>query len=385
MIFRRDHLDAMDLDPAVRAALERRAAYGMSQDYHIREATDVAAALARFLGDVAPDLSVQDVRRLGGGASKEQFVFALRNGNGAMRKYVLRMDPGISVIENDRARECDILSAMEDVIPTPRIVWTDPQAAYFGQPAYIMEFVEGVTDAGASPTTNLGISYRDRFAGKRDIIAEQFIDHLVAIQSFDWREKGPSSFAAPHADSRQAARWQVNWWAGVWKQDAVVPCPAMAAAEMWMNANLPETMSEDLVIVHGDYRTGNYLFDAQSGEITAILDWEAAHIGDFHEDLGEAMPMPFGSVEDGQYHVSALMPRAAFLDVYERKSGRKVNPATLAFYEVLACYKCAAISLGSAASVIRSRQNHQDVHLAWLGGVGAMFLREMCDLLEHVA
>ena len=39
-------------------------------------------------------------------------------------------------------------------------------------------------------------------------------------------------------------------------------------------------------MTHGDYRTGNYLFDEESGKITALLDWELARIGDFHEDLG---------------------------------------------------------------------------------------------------
>jgi hypothetical protein len=29
-------------------------------------------------------------------------------------------------------------------------------------------------------------------------------------------------------------------------------------------------------MVHGDYRTGNFLFDEEAAEITAILDWEWA-------------------------------------------------------------------------------------------------------------
>ena len=36
--------------------------------------------------------------------------------------------------------------------------------------------------------------------------------------------------------------------------------------------------------MHGDYRTGNYLAD-ETG-VTAILDWEGAHLGDPVEDLG---------------------------------------------------------------------------------------------------
>jgi len=58
----------------------------------------------------------------------------------------------------------------------------------------------------------------------------------------------------------------------------------MTLAEQWMRDRLPET--DDLVLLHGDYRVGNFLFDAESGQFNAVLDWELAHIGDFHEDLG---------------------------------------------------------------------------------------------------
>ena len=37
-----------------------------------------------------------------------------------------------------------------------------------------------------------------------------------------------------------------------------------------------EGAGPDLVLIHGDYRTGNYLFDESSGEITALLDWADA-------------------------------------------------------------------------------------------------------------
>jgi aminoglycoside phosphotransferase len=40
-----------------------------------------------------------------------------------------------------------------------------------------------------------------------------------------------------------------------------------------------------LVLVHGDFGPNNVLLDASTGEITAVLDWEWAHIGGPGEDL----------------------------------------------------------------------------------------------------
>ena len=38
-------------------------------------------------------------------------------------------------------------------------------------------------------------------------------------------------------------------------------------------------------IVHGDYRAGNFLFSPTTLQISAILDWELAFLGDRHADL----------------------------------------------------------------------------------------------------
>lgn len=41
----------------------------------------------------------------------------------------------------------------------------------------------------------------------------------------------------------------------------------------------------DVVLVHGDYGPNNMLFDPDTFEVAAVLDWEWAHAGDIVEDL----------------------------------------------------------------------------------------------------
>ena len=74
------------------------------------------------------------------------------------------------------------------------------------------------------------------------------------------------------------------------------PEPVIDLACRRLRENLP--ISREIRLVHGDYRTGNFLYD-QNG-ITGILDWEMAHLGDPHEDLGWAMTPLFAGEDAGK-------------------------------------------------------------------------------------
>jgi len=367
-----------DLEPQVRAVLERRAARKKLPPYHSRTDAEVEDALNRFLADVSPGTRASGLARMGGGASKEQFVFAIEGSDGKAERYVLRMEPTQSISESDRRREFEILKAFQGIVPAPGPVWLDAEGVHLGQPSAIMKFVGGATkprDSGAG-VSGLGTTIGGDL---RVAIAAQFINHLVSIHAFDWHNAELPSFTAPTADPWQAARWQVNWWSQVWREDRVQSIPVVALAERWMRANLPAC--DDHVLVHGDYRTGNYLFDEDAKRITAILDWELCHIGDPHEDLAWALLRLFGTF-DGELHLaSGLFTREEFLRRYEVASGRTVNHKTLRFYEVFATYKCIVITVATGLRSAADQHNHQDILLTWLSSVGHIFLSEICDLM----
>ena len=58
--------------------------------------------------------------------------------------------------------------------------------------------------------------------------------------------------------------------------------PVIALAIKWCEDHLPPP-ADPPVLVHGDFRMGNLLVGADG--LTAVLDWELAHRGDWHEDL----------------------------------------------------------------------------------------------------
>jgi aminoglycoside phosphotransferase (APT) family kinase protein len=368
----------LDMEPACAALVERRAAARSEAPYSARSTGEVVAALEQFFARERPGRRVGGVQRMGGGASKEQFLFTLADASGATEAYVLRMDPLGAITETDRRREYEILNLVQARLPAPKPVWLDVDGAAFGRPAVIMEYVAGVTKPSGSGLkvsglgTHLGEPLRTQLKG-------QFLDHLVALHALDWRSADLPSFSAPAADPGQAARWSLNYWKALWRLDGAEERPIAAAALQWLSDNLPDC--DELVLTHGDYRTGNYLFDEASGRITALLDWELARIGDFHEDLAWVLMQVFGTFEDGQFRASDLYGREEFIVAYEAASGRRVNRRTLHFYDVFSSWKCFVIVAANGLAVARAAHNHQDVLLTFLGATAPMFADDLCRLL----
>lgn len=371
-----DALDRDELDPGVRALLDRKADKVAAHVAYTPLTTGaVEETLRRFFGEERPGAAVAEVARMGGGASKEQFRFTL---DGA--PYVLRMDPIETAAETDRRREFEVLNTYSGSVPAPQATWLDEDGSRLGQPAVIMEFASGVTKPTAEVTgpnvTGLGTSFPTEL---REKLAPQYVRALAALHSVDWSALSLPSFAAPAPGTTQAALWQLNWMARVWKDDQIQASPIVAVTDRWLRRNLP--VCESPVMVHGDYRTGNFLFDEEAGEITAILDWEWAHLGDHHEDLGWMLQSLYATRQDGREYVCGLLGRDELVASYEEASGRRVDPATLRWYEIYNAYKCIAITLATSVKAARDGANHQDVMLSWLGPVGYRFATELCAML----
>jgi aminoglycoside phosphotransferase (APT) family kinase protein len=371
-----DALDREETDPGVRALLDRKAEKVAAHvAYTPLAAEAVAETLRRFFADERPGAQVAEVVRMGGGASKEQFRFTL---DGV--PYILRMDPIQTAAETDRRREFEALNAYSGAVPAPRAVWLDVDGSRLGQPAVIMEFASGVTKPTAKATgpnvTGLGTSFPEAL---REKLAPQYVRSLAALHSVDWRTLNLPSFDAPAPGTTQAALWQINWMHRVWADDQIQASPIIAVTDRWLRRNLP--VCESPVMVHGDYRTGNFLFDEAAGEITAILDWEWAHLGDHHEDLGWMLQSLYATRQDGREYVCGLLPRDELVATYEEASGRRVDSVTLRWYEIYNAYKCMAITLATSVKAARDGANHQDVMLSWLGPVGYRFATELCTML----
>jgi aminoglycoside phosphotransferase (APT) family kinase protein len=370
-----------NLEPHLHALLKAKHARQGKGSYKPRVASDVAERLDRLLEAHGKNGRAHNVRRMGGGASKEQFLFDLVDkASGAAEQLVLRMDPLEGIIETCRSREAQLLKAVVGVVPTPPVAFVDGDGTHMGQPAMITGFVHGATkprDAVAGPS-GIGIVIGPRAAAA---LIPQYLGNLVAIHGFDFSQADLSTYAVPQAGTTQAALWQLNLWERVLEDDQIDSSPLLTYTACWLRDRLP--VCEAPVLLHGDYRLGNFMFDEDTLEMTAVLDWELAHIGDFHEDVAYSLEPLFCSRDaQGQRLIASMMPKRDFLDGYAQRSGRVIDPEVLHWYHVLNSFKLSAMNFASGVRAARDGTNHQSALLGFLSPSGIAISGTLCRLLE---
>lgn len=378
-----DPWDRDAMDPRQKWVLERTLAYRRKGPYRARTSDEIAAMLKRYFDHLGyKDATIANVRRMSGGASKEQFIFDVAHADRpGGEKLVLRMDPPEGISQSCRGREAQLQNAMIGTLPVARIRHVDVDADILDQAGSILEFVSGVTEptsGGAKGVSGMGTRFDD-IAPK---LTPQFVDAFVKTHGLDWRSKDLSLFARPRAGTTDAALWELNFWSGLYWNAIVEPVPIITLCERWLRENVP--VCDKVGVVHGDLRIGNFMFEEPSGQFTAVLDWELGHLGDYHEDIAWTIQRLFGYLDDnGQFLVSGFLPREEFLEKYQQLSGNVIDPVKLRWYEMLNAYKCAVMDLGQAMRVAEGHTNHQENVMTWLGSAGAVFLEQITKMLKE--
>ncbi|MCB1389027.1 MAG: phosphotransferase family protein [Rhodobacteraceae bacterium] len=375
------------VEPEVDTLLTRKMQRREGPEYRRITIDELNRCLERMLQDQGiGDFNISDQRWFTGGVSKIQLGFTLdwQEPGGARRRerMMVRMDPSEGSNTTSRLREFELLSAFKGVIPVPEVFWLDREATWFPEPALIYAFVDGVTKRRAGTTgkvsglgTNFGPELRAR-------LAPQFVEHLARIHSSDVASRRFESMIAPSLGTTQSAEWQLNRALRIWEEDRCEDFPLMDLAAEWLKANLPTL--DHVSVVHGDYRSGNFLFDEASGRIDAWLDWERAHLGDRHRDLSWTTQFSFGhyAENDGPYLICGMMPLEEFYDRYAELSGLSVDPARLEFYRILNCFQIIASAGGTATRVARLGKSHQDIMLVRVKGMEPVTAVELHRLLK---
>lgn len=336
---------------------------------------DFGRSLDAFLREhIVGDFAVHELRWMSGGGSKIQLTFTLEwndpatDGERSRTRLVLRMEPQESLSATSRARERQLIDAMGDILPVPKVYWVDTAGQWFPEPTLIYAFATGV----AKPTTGEGrvSGVGSKFGPElRAALGEQFIEHLARIHTYDFQKRDFSAFDVPAVDTTESALWQLNRARRIWEEDRCEEMPLMEVAANWLERHLPKL--DRVSVLHGDYRAGNFLFDEERAQITAWLDWERGYLGDRHRDLAWITLPLFGNyADDGKtLLVSGLVPLEEFYRRYEALSGLAIDPVRLRYYCILNGYQLIASTLGTAQRVARLGRSHQDVLLTWIEGV----------------
>jgi aminoglycoside phosphotransferase (APT) family kinase protein len=249
-------------------------------------------------------------------------------------------------------------------------------------PALICGFVNGVTkpSGATSAVTGIGINFGPSL---RAPIGHHVVRDMAIMHKWDWAAAGLKSFDTPELGT-QAVEWNLNHWGRVWEEDCNEEVPLMTELLHWLKANMPAI--DRISLTHNDFRSGNFLFDEETQKITAWLDWELAHLGDRHQELGFFAVENMGHMsEDGSQLLShGLLPIDAMLEAYERESGLSVNRRTVEYYRVFFCYRAAVIILGTCIRAARAGKTHQDLTVAWLSAFAFRNLEEARAVVERI-
>lgn len=372
-----------EIDRVLTRKLQNRSGPGYSP---ISLDTLVAGATALLASTLETEFEISNASWLSGGASKLQMVFTLcwtpPGGKSTTQKMVLRMEPPESNCESSRMREFQILKAVETQVPVPKPYCYDLDGSYLPYPAMIYAFSEGVAKPTASGggVSGVGTYIPPQI---RETLGNDFVEYMAKIHAFDLDTADISAFDIPPLGT-QALEWELNHWERVWESDANEDVPLMRLAMAWLRNNMPPV--DHVSIVHGDYRTGNFLFNEQDNRITAVLDWEMAYLGDRHADLAWATNPLLGHLaEDGETLLcGGFFPREEFIARYEKAAGLRVIPETLTYYDIFGSYKIIVICLATGYRAPWNGRTHQDVLVAWLLGISYSMLEDLRAKLEKV-
>ena len=271
----------------------------------------IRAALSRH------GATLQEVKPLHGGACQENFRVELTV-DGAPTRLALRSDAPTSLPGSiKRSAEFAVINAaVRAGVKTPAVRWLEPGLLRDGSDAYFLDWAQGEA-IGRRIVRNPELeAARAKLPGE---LAETLAKlHTVTPSTslpFTPPPQGPAKGALEHL------RKLFDGLPGVY--------PAVEFALNWLSARWPK--KEEVVLVHGDFRTGNFLVTPEG--LSAVLDWEFSHFGSPYEDL------TWISVRDWRFNrldkpIGGFAAREPFYAAYEQASGRHVDLEQVLWWEI---------------------------------------------------
>jgi aminoglycoside phosphotransferase (APT) family kinase protein len=275
------------------------------------------------------------VERAGTGASRVTWLIDAER-DGETLQLVLRCDASdgpLSGTELTLEREALVYGALAKTrVRIPRLLAVAADGA-----ALLLERAPG-TDAFAAVAD----------PALKQAIADDYFAALAELHAIDTAELWLPGFARPR-DPGDHARADLGLWRRIAASRLAAGDPLLDTAFTWLEANAPAASHTSLC--HGDAGPGNFLFEGS--RVTALLDWEFAHLGDPHDDLAWVAVRAqllggFGDLRRGYRGWSAA-------------TGQTIDPARIEYYRALVLVRM-AVSCRIALSHAGERSRDTSVY-----------------------
>jgi len=257
------------------------------------------------------------------------------------REFVLRKPPvGAIKRGHDMSREFKVQSGVQKGFSkVPQMFAYTDDESIMGSEFYIMEKVNGII-----------LNYKE--AKSRNIppdqykvIANSWLDTFTELHQLDAEAVGLSDLGRPEGYVER----QVTNWGKQYLKAATEDVPVAKMVMQWMQEHQPKEYEHCLI--HNDYKYDNVVFrDDSWQEITAVLDWEMATLGDPLMDLGTSLG--YWTVATDHDFVKQGIPsptvfegnpiRSEIVEMYAQKSGKDIR--NIVFYYAFGLFKIAVIA-----------------------------------------
>jgi aminoglycoside phosphotransferase (APT) family kinase protein len=289
------------------------------------------ADLFRWVGEVCGGRVLDAVPTSGGNRCRSWAIEVEDQGGnrrGVFLRYGLPRPPGAEPYTV--RREADVYRAIAGAdIKAPKIIAAHPRIE-----AILTEKASGIAEFR-----------RLQDAGTKQAITRELMQSLAKLHQLDVSglRLGGGGSGTRIIDH---VRVELAIWRAMYEESGRRD-PLLELAFNWLDRNLPDP-DGSVVLTHGDAGPGNFLFE--DGHLSAIIDWELAHLGDPMEDLA-------------WFSMRCVMEpvpnfRAALND-YERFAGAKVDQTRVLYHRVFVSTRVVVIRhrnvTGEPANTIVSR------------------------------
>lgn len=328
-------------------------------------AADLSDALAGRLADGPVDVS--DVKSHTEGWSRQTVSFTAEwrdGGTPRTERCVVRISTDHDVADdptdtrNDIETEYRTMKAAYDAgVPAPEPYFYESDPSGLGGPFFVVEHLKGDGLVTWNPRNRQRLY--DAWDDPENTLPEQFVDAIATVHTISPEDVPFLESTSPDAVvDRELDTYERIYELAKLKQE-----PALQEALRWFRANKPEV--DETTLVHGDYRIGNVL--VTDDELTGVLDWELAQIGDPLYDLGYASTRYFAGklvepIERPEL-ASALVDREWFYDEYERRTGRTVDRDRVRYWQAFSTFTM--LTRGVAGAYRYHTGESTDVRSAW--------------------